>query len=197
MFDHGISRYDLRIKFLEKIYRIMWIYWNAFEVSNVSLFLYLSANYNIFFWHDLWNDAWIGWMIFCYENILFEMLWWSMIEHIDFMMQYWLISILHDYMFYYQKLEYEIWFMKNYDIRNIMNWQPDYVKDPANGGIYVGNWLSWGFISPTRPATCRQRDQRQTASETSGSKGHGCQMIRSLPQADTWYYDPVTEKMWS
>ena len=37
------------------------------------------------------------------------------------------------------KLEYEIWFMKNYDIRNIMNWQPDYVEDPANGGIYVGN----------------------------------------------------------
>ena len=95
------------------------------------------------------------------------------------------------------KLEYEIWFMKNYDIRNIMNWQPDYVKDPANGGIYVGNWLSWGFMSPARPATCRQRDQRQTASETSGSKGHGCQMIRSLPQADTRYYDPATGKMWS
>ena len=52
------------------------------------------------------------------------------------------------------KLEYETWFMKNYDIRNTMNWQPDYVKDPANGGIYVGNWLSWGFMSPARPTTC-------------------------------------------
>ena len=39
------------------------------------------------------------------------------------------------------KLEYEIWFMKNYNIRNIMKWQPDYVKDTVNGGIYVGNWF--------------------------------------------------------
>ena len=22
-----------------------------------------------------------------------------------------------------------------------MNWQPDYVKDPTNGNIYVGNWF--------------------------------------------------------
>ena len=45
--------------------------------------------------------------------------------------------------------------------KTIWNWQPDCVEDPANGGIYVGNWLSWGFISPVRPATCRQIDQRQ------------------------------------
>ena len=43
----------------------------------------------------------------------------------------------------------------------IWNWQPDCVEDSANGGIYVGNWLSWGFMSPLRPATCRQIDQRQ------------------------------------
>ena len=65
------------------------------------------------------------------------------------------------------KLEYEIWFMKNYDIRNIMNWQSDYVKDPANGGIYVGNWFilkiyvvrKTSDMSPVRPATNYQRDQ--------------------------------------
>ena len=120
-----------------------------------------------------------------------------MIEHIDFMMHY--IDWFRYYMIIYFIIEIRIWnmIMKNYDIRNNKNWQPDYVKDPANGGIYVGNWLSWGFMSPARPATCRQRDQRQTASETSGSKGHGCQMIRSLPQADTRYYDPATGIMWS
>ena len=141
--------------FWKKIYRIMWIYWNAFEVSNVSLFLDLSINYNVFFWHDLWNDAWIGWMVFCYENILFEMLWWSMIEHIDFMMHY--IDWFRYYMIICFIIEIRIWnmIMKNYDIRNNKNWQPDYVEDPANGGIYVGNWLSWGFMSPARPATCR------------------------------------------
>ena len=87
----------------------MWIYWNAFEVSNVSLFLDLSANYNVFFWHDLWNDAWIGWMVFCYENILFEMLWWSMIEHIDFMMHY--IDWFRYYMIIYFIIEIRIWNM--------------------------------------------------------------------------------------
>ena len=45
--------------------------------------------------------------------------------------------------------------------KTIWNWQPDCVEDPANGGIYVGNWLSWGFMSPVRPATCCQIDQRQ------------------------------------
>ena len=25
--------------------------------------------------------------------------------------------------------------------KNDMNWQPDYVKDSVNGGIYVGNWF--------------------------------------------------------
>ena len=95
------------------------------------------------------------------------------------------------------KLEYETWFMKNYDIRHNKNWQPDYVKDPANGGMYVGNWLSWGFMSPARPATCRQRDQRQTASKTSGSKGLYCEMICNSPQEDTRCYDPTTEKIWS
>ena len=103
--------------------------------------------------HEL--DEWY----FCYENILFEMLWWSMIEYIDFIILIdfdttWLYVLL-------SKLEYETWFMKNYDIRNNKNWQPDCVEDAANGGIYVGNWLSWGFMSPVRPATCRQIDQWQ------------------------------------
>ena len=127
--------------FWKKIIELYGFIWNAFEVSNVSLFLDLSANYNVFFWHDLWNDAWIGWMVFCYENILFEMLWWSMIEHIDFMMHY--IDWFRYYMIIYFIIEIRIWNMiyKEFWYKNIMNWQPDYVKDPANGGIYVGNWF--------------------------------------------------------
>ena len=93
--------------FGRKIYRIMWVYWNAFEVSNVSFFLDLSINYNVFFWHDLWNDVWIGWMVFCYENFLFEMLWWSMIEHIDFMMHY--IDWFRYYMIICFIIETRIW----------------------------------------------------------------------------------------
>ena len=143
----------------------MWIYWNTFEVSNVSFFLDLSINYNIFFWHDLWNDAWIGWMIFCYENILFEMLWWSMIEHIDFMMHY--IDWFRYYMIIYFLIEIRIWNMiyEKFWYKNNINWQPDYVKDPANEGIYVSNWFILRVyivsdMSPERSATNRQRDQR-------------------------------------
>ena len=79
------------------------------------------------------------------------------------------------------KLEYEIWFMKNYDIRNIMNWQPDYVKDLANGVIYVGNW----FV--LRVYIVR---------ETSSFERLCCQMICSSPQEDIRYYDPTIEKIW-
>ena len=127
--------------FWKKIYRILWTYWNAFEVSNVSLFLDLSANYNVFFWHDLWNDAWIGWMVFCYENILFEMLWCSMIEHIDFMMHY--IDWFRYYIIIYFIIEIRIWNMiyEEFWYKNNMNWQPDYIKYSANRGIYVGNWF--------------------------------------------------------
>ena len=127
--------------FWKKIYRIMWIYWNVFEVSNVLFFLDLSINYNIFFWHDLWNDAWIGWMIFCYENILFEMLWWSMIEHIDSMMHY--IYWFRYYMIIYFIIEIRIWNMiyEEFWYKNNMNWQLDYVKNPTNGGKYVSNWF--------------------------------------------------------
>ena len=147
--------------FWKKIYRILWIYWNAFEVSNVSLFLDLSINYNVFFWHDLWNDAWIGWMVFCYEDILFEMLWWSMIEHIDFMMHY--IDWFRYYMIICFIIEIriwniiyeELWYKKHYELTTWLckeprqwrhiRWQLTVLR------IYVASKTS--DMSPDRPAT--------------------------------------------
>ena len=146
----------------------MWVYWNVFEVSNVSLFLDLSVNYNVFFWHDLWNDAWIGWMVFCYENILFEMLWWSMIEHIDFMMHY--IDWFRYYMIIcfiieiriWNMIYEELWYKKHYELTTWL------CKGPCQWGhirwqlivlrVYVASETS--DMSPERPATNRQRDQR-------------------------------------
>ena len=153
----------------------MWIYWNAFEVSNVSLFLDLSINYNVFFWHDLWNNAWIGWMVFCYENILFEMLWWSMIEHIDSMMHY--IDWFRYYMIICFIIEIRIWNMiyEEFWYKNNMYWQPDYVKD----SISQLGYIHWQLIC--LEGLRRQRDRRQTVRGTSGSEGLCYQMIRSSP----------------
>ena len=53
--------------------------------------------------HEL--DEWY----FCYENILFEMLWWSMIEYIDFMMHY--IDWFRYYMIICFIIEIRIWNM--------------------------------------------------------------------------------------
>ena len=47
-----------------------------------------------------------------------------------------------------------------YELKDNMSWQPDYVKDPINGAYMLVNNISWGFMSPVRPATCHQRDQR-------------------------------------
>ena len=176
--------------FWKKIYRILWTYWNAFEVSNVSLFLDLSANYNVFFWHDLWNDAWIGWMVFCYENILFEMLWWSMIEYIDFMLHY--IDWFRYYMIIYfiikiriwNMIYEELWYKKHYELTTWL------CKGPCQWGH-----IRWQLICPE--GSYRQRDQRQTAKETSDSEGLCWQMIHSSPQKDTRCYDPTIEKIWS
>ena len=48
----------------------MWICWNAYGISNILFFLDLSANYKIFFWHDLWNDAGNWQRIFYYWKYL-------------------------------------------------------------------------------------------------------------------------------
>ena len=144
----------------------MWIYWNTYEISNASFFLDLLINYNIYFWHDLWNNVWTGWMIFCYENIIF---WYVMIKH-DWAYWfhyalYWSILIPHNFIFFYQirirnMIYEEFWYKNN------MNWQPDYVKDPVNGSIYVGNWFvlrvyiasETSDMSLARLATNRQWD---------------------------------------
>ena len=55
-----------------------------------------------------------------------------------------------------------------YELEDDMNWQSGYIKDPINGGIYVGKWFvlriyvtsETSDMSPDRSATNRQRDQR-------------------------------------
>ena len=64
----------------------------------------------------------------------FEMLWWNIIESIDFIMHYArLILIWYDYVYFCQT---EIWNMivKRILIWDDLNSQPNYVKDPTNGG---------------------------------------------------------------
>ena len=76
---------------------------------------------------------------FIMKNILFEILWRSMIEHIDFMMHY--IDWFSYYMIIYLLIEIRIWNMiyEEFWYKNNLNWQP--VKDPTNEGIYIGNWF--------------------------------------------------------
>ena len=80
---------------------------------------------------------------------------------------YWLISISHDYVFFYRirirnMIYEEFWF------KNDMNWQPDYVKDLTNRDKYIGNWFVLKIyvtseisnMSPVRSIINHQRDQQ-------------------------------------
>ena len=98
-------------------------------------------------------------MIFCYESILFEMLWWSLIEHIDFMMYY--IDWFRYYMIIcfiieiriWNMIDEELWYKKYYEL---ITWL---CKGPCQWGH-----IRWQLFVLR---VCRQRDQRHVARETS------------------------------
>ena len=138
-------------------------------------------------------------MVFCYENILFEMLWWSIIEHIDFMMHY--IDWFRYYMIIYFIIKIRIWNMiyEEFWYKNNMNWQPDYVKDPTNGGIYVGNWFvlrvhvvrETSDKPPERLAVLKDFAARWFAAHCKKIRG-----VMTLPQKKYGHSSWLTKRNW-
>ena len=122
---------------------------------------------NLLFWNDIMKHDWMHW--FCYAL-------------------YGFISIPHDYVYFYRIRIINIIY-KEFWCKNDINWQPDYIKDPTNGGKYVGNWFILKIYVASRPMIHRQ--------QTSDSKGLCCQMIRSSLQDNILCYNPTTEKIWS
>ena len=127
------------------------------------------------------------------------MLWWSMIEHIDFMMHY--IDWFRYYMIIYFFIEIRIWNMiyEKFWYKNNMNWQPDYVKEPVNRGIYVGNWFVLRVYvaretsdkPPARPAVPKDMAARWFAACRKQIRG-----IMTLPQEKCGHSSWLTKRNW-